>query len=164
MSYNSMLECTSTITIKGLEFFFPSKEDFESLGFIFHGIGDNVRSQVTLPEGWTVRSSELGIPFFFDFIDFIDEKGRLRAFGYRGAFFGLLGCGSMQLYPRFTIAEKKKFFGPYTIYVKDFDGTCIFEAGKTFLEFLHYKKIYKKAEDYLNTNFPDWKDPTKYWD
>ena len=44
--------------------------------------------------------------------------------------------------------QKKLVIGEYV----DSDGTE------------EYDKMLEKAESYLNENYPDWKNPLKYWD
>lgn len=141
----------------------PSKEAFEALGFIFEDIDDDILCKATLPKGWKLKASENEYG-----TDLIDEKGRKRGSSfYKGAFYDR--NGHMNLSQRFNIAynatNPEKWEGPYTVLVKDADGTILFTAGK-------YEKIYSdeycalmdQAEEYLRTNYPEWKDPTKYWD
>ena len=45
------------------------------------------------------------------------------------------------------------------------DDTILYTAGqcKNAIS-LECDELMSKAEEYLNTNYPGWKDPTKYWD
>ena len=170
MSYNSMLESTSAkettkiseilksieiqtnTTCKLPQCMSPSQEDFESLGFTFEDIGDNEMYGSSLPNGWTIQQAK-------DCLFLVDEKNRKR-----GHIFYLNSYIFMDLFRRFSINQHivgKSFLSPYKVFVGDFDGTCIFEAGKSTF---HYDALVSKAEDYLNTNYPEWKDPLKYWD
>ena len=53
---------------------------------------------------------------------------------------------------------------PINVVVTDADGSVIFNAGqckKAYSE--ESNKLVAKAEEYLNSNYPEWKDVTKYW-
>jgi len=140
----------------------PSKEAFESLGFTFEDIGDDVLYKATLPDGWELNSDD----GYWTYL--IDEKGRERgSYFYKGAFYDR--SGHMNLSQRFhatyDAADPETWKGPYTISVKDADDSIIFTAGKC--ERTHsaeYEKLMEQAKDYLRTNYPEWEDPTKYWD
>lgn len=140
----------------------PSKEAFEAFGFIFEDIDDDVLYKATLPDGWKL-DSEGG---YWTYI--IDDKGRKRGSSfYKGAFYDRKG--SMSLYPRFQVTciatdpESRK--GPFTVSVKDADDTILFTAGECDEAYSdECRELMNKAEDYLKSNYPAWKDPTKYWD
>ena len=142
----------------------PSKEAFEGLGFSFEDIdGDDVLCKATLPDGWKLKGDGGG---YWTYL--IDEKGRQRgSYFYKGAFYDR--SGHMNLSQRFHAtydpADPEKWEGPYTVSVKDADGTIIFTAGKcdkTYSD--EYEELMKQAKDYLRTNYPEWEDSTKYWD
>ena len=139
----------------------PSKEDFESLGFTFKDIGDDVLYQATLPDGWTLKSDG-----YWTYL--IDEKGRERgSYFYKGAFWDR--SGHMNLHTRFRVCEghtnSDDCDSPIKIYAKDADGTVIFDAGQCKEYYADgYEDKIKKAVEYLDTNYPEWNDPTKYWD
>ena len=48
--------------------------------------------------------------------------------------------------------------------VKDADGTIIFEAGQCKGYGEEYDVLVQKAQEYLDANYPEWEDETKYWD
>lgn len=141
----------------------PSKEAFENLGVTFEDIGDDVLYKATLPDGWKLKGDGGG---YWTYI--IDEKGRERgSYFYKGAFYDR--SGHMNLSHRFRVtcdaADPEKWKGPYTVSVKDADGTIIFTAGKC--ERTHsqeYNALMNQCTTYLRTNYPEWEDPTKYWD
>lgn len=140
---------------------YPSKEVFEAFGFTFKDIDDPILYQASLPEGWLLKK-ENGY-----WTNLIDEKGRKRGnFFYKGAFYDR--NGSMKLFQRFSIKEEatipEKWEGPYIISVKDSDGNTIFTAGKCDKLFSdEYNKLIDQAKEFLHTNYPNWEDPTKYW-
>lgn len=140
----------------------PSKEAFESLGFTFEDIGDDVLYQATLPDGWTLKSDG----GYWTYL--IDEKGRERgSYFYKGAFYDR--SGHMNLSQRFHATyeniDPEDWDSPIKVHVKDADGTIIFDAGQCEKAYSdEYDKLMRTATEYLATNYPDWKDPTKYWD
>ena len=141
----------------------PSKEAFESFGFTFEDIGDDVLCKATLPDGWKLKADGGG---YWTYL--IDEKGRKRgSCFYKGASYDRNGY--MYLSRRFLItydaADPKKRQGPYNVSVKDADGTILFTAGKCDkTDSYEYEELIKLAKEYLRTNYPEWEDPTKYWD
>lgn len=140
----------------------PSKEAFEAFGFTFEDIGDDVLCKATLPDGWTLESDGEYCTYL------VDEKNRKRGiYFYKGAFYDR--SGHMNLLKRFRVicddANPETYEGPYTISAKDVDGTILFTAGKC--EELYsgeYYDLINLAEEYLDANYPEWEDPTKYWD
>lgn len=140
----------------------PNQETFEALGFTFKDVGDNVLFKATLPTGWTLKA-ECGY-----WTDIFDEKGRKRGNSfYKGAFYDR--NGQMSLSTRFHIesspADKKHWMGPFTIFVQDADGSVVFSAGKCrYFETDEYYQLIDEAKQYLHENYPDWENPTKYWD
>lgn len=141
----------------------PSKETFEALGFTFEDIGDDVLCKAALPDGWKLKADGGG---YWTYL--IDEKGRKRgSYFYKGAFYDRSGYMnlSQRFYATYDAADPENWEGPFTVLVKDADDTIIFTAGKCAkVHTDEYKKLMDKATDYLKTNYPDWEDPTKYWD
>ena len=142
----------------------PSKEAFEAIGFVFEDIDDDVLCKANLPDGWKLKHEE-GDGYW---TTLIDEKCRKRGNSfYKGAFYDREGL--MNLHRRFHVSEDvadlENWNGPYTISVKDADGTVLYTAGKC--DKIYSKEYYELmtlAKEYLDTNYPEWKEPTKYWD
>lgn len=140
----------------------PSKETFESLGFIFKDIGDDVMYQVTLPKGWTIKPSA----GYWSYL--VDEKDRRRGSSfYKRTYF--THRGNMHLVQRFhkdfEYDDPESMNSPVNVYVIDYDGTIVFRAGQA--KEAYSKEFYElmnKANEYLIANYPDWNNPTKYWD
>lgn len=139
----------------------PNKETFVNLGFEFKTIPNNSLYLATLPEGWKSVADE---DFF---VNLIDENG------YEKGFYIHYNCNnSMELNTRFYISPE---FDPddrakNSIYcfVKDrINGKILFSSGTYHYYssniFDKFQKI-GKAKTFLNENYPDWEDPTKYWD
>ena len=139
----------------------PTQEAFEALGFTFEDIGDSVLFKATLPDGWCLE--EAGGYW----TNLIDEKGRKRgSYFYKSAFYDR--DGNMRLSQRFHATydaeSPEKREGPYTVSVKDADGTILFTAGQCQKAYSdEFDKLMEQAEEFLHTNYPEWKDPTKYW-
>ena len=141
-------------------------DSFIALGFQFesHAIHKELYN-ATLPKGWTMHEETNGAFHLFD------EKGRRRVSGDMSHIF--MGMG---LDRRYDIREsynnkENRFF----ISVVDWDGTILFtttgqckvrlaptETGFERTE--EYKGIIKEYQTFIQNNFPDWQDPTKYWD
>jgi len=139
----------------------PNKESFETVGFVFEDIGDDILYKATLPEGWRLKYTDSGCS------DIIDDKGRKRgASFYKGAFYDR--CGNMRLRQRYIAGYEhinpENYKSPITVFVSDFDGKILFTAGKCAHPYCEeYKKLKKECENFLNELYPEWKDVTKYW-
>lgn len=141
----------------------PSRKVFETLGFSFTDIGDDVLFQATLPDGWTLKADRGGYCTYL-----IDEKGRTRgSYFYKGAFYDR--SGNMSLDNRFCIdyerTDKNDRNSPIIVSVKDADGTIIFTAGqcdKLYSD--QYDNLRAEAREYLKANYPEWENPVMYWD
>lgn len=139
----------------------PSMDVYEALGFTFEDVGDDVLYQVSLPEGWTLKSDG-GY-----WTDLLDEKGRKRgSYFYKGAFWDR--NGHMFLVTRYYITyehiEKNNWQSPIKLYAMDRGGAILFDAGQCDDFYTpEYKELERKAELFLDTNYPEWKDVSKYW-
>ncbi len=135
-------------------FMIPNQEAFEKSGFIMeklkfsHGHANVYKS--TLPKGWKLRKSKQE-----HFIYFIDEKGRKR---------GYFDSDHMRLVPKYFLDWYNPFY-PVTVVVRDMDNHIYLLAGECEERYTEeFNQIISKAVDWLNSNYPEWKDPTKYWD
>ena len=140
----------------------PSREAFEALGFKFEDIADDpVLCKARLPEGWTLQSE--GRTAYI-----VDEKRRKRAKSfYNGTF--AERYGEMKLLPRYSLTYKhinpEKGSSPVKVCAVDADGTVIFETEKHAENYSdEYWKLYRQAESFLTSHYPDWEDGVKYWD
>ena len=137
----------------------PHKEMWESLGFVFTDIGDDALYGAKLPEGWTAMQ-DIPSNFFYIF----DGKGTERAiFYYQPA----KKDAEMKMNNRFDIAfnvnQDVVFIDfIYKVYVWDslykrivYDAGCGSET--------EFSELKAKARNWLNSNYPGWEDPTKYW-
>lgn len=145
---------------------YPSKEAWESLGFVFlDNPSNNYVYDVKCPEGWIMRKKE-----YAEIIEIIDEKGRLR-----GSLIPHMQGPFMCLRNRYEVCStyykdegiEEVYFGNATekLYVA---GTIQERPGMSEEE---SQALYEKlsllramAEKYAQDNFPDWKNPLLYWD
>lgn len=140
----------------------PDTATFESLGFKFKDIeGDSAFCTVTIPNGWHMPSS-----YDFGKSYICDEKGRKRA--------------SIEL-----IANTPNPYGKMTLLCRykvstDFDVTEREDAvvavdttndAKLYCSPYVYHmlgetldKYWNEAEEFLDANYPNWRDPLQYWD
>lgn len=140
----------------------PSRKAFETLGFTFTDIDDDVLCQATLPNGCTLKGDGGGYCTYL-----IDDKGRTRgSYFHNGAF---NRSAHMNLDSRFHIiydnTDKDDWNSPIIVSVKNADGTIVFTAGQCDEPYSkEYEKLYAKAKEYLKTNYPGWENPEMYWD
>lgn len=135
----------------------PDVEHFEKIGFRFYEIGDNVRFQTKLPEGCSIENGDHYWTKIFD------EKNRERAFFCYNSD-SKKRKGTTYLKHRFEISQKIKN-DEIKICVKDFDGKVLYNVGTCSNKYSYERYAFEqKAEDFLNENFPDWKDPNSYWE
>lgn len=139
----------------------PNKKSFESVGFTFEDVGDDVLYQATLPEGWKLEQTS---PYWNNLID---EKDRKRGYSFYENV--LERTGRMSLSRRFIISavftNSEDPQSSITVSVKDFNGTIVFPAGECNEFFTpEYETLIQKCTQFLESNYPEWKDPDKYWD
>lgn len=143
----------------------PSQAAFEALGFTFTDIGDSVLFEATLPEGWSTQEDP-GSSILWE--NLVDDKGRVRGkYCYKGACYDRYGRMSLSCRYHLTYqnTDPDNYDSPINVVVTDADGSVIFNAGQCKEAYSEeYEKLVAKAEEYLKSNYPDWKDVTKYWD
>lgn len=136
----------------------PQQESFKNLGFTLKNIEDENLCLATLPAGW--KSVANDGPWMF----LIDEKGRKRV-SY--AYYKSESC--MKLHNSLIIYSKSLSDNcscPSEVFVKNHATNKIlfvagqFEAG----DLEAFERLVISASKYLDEHYPDWKDPTKYWD
>lgn len=144
----------------------PNQETFESLGFDFFDAGDRVLINATLPEEWSTQRIT-GSNVLRE--NLIDDRGRIRGdYYYKRAYHDRDGhmklCGRYRQIYQYT--EPGNYSSPINVVAIDnVDGSVIFNAGQCEeLYSKEYEELVTKAEEYLNSNYPGWKDVTKYWD
>lgn len=139
--------------------FYPNRSAFESHGFTIEQ-NDNI-FLVTLPEGWDAVLSEAEKSSTL-----MDSKGNVRGTSKNKEGFGCY----ISLKPRFdvtyTYAEPQDPTSPVHVFVTDLlTGETIFEVGdceKPSSD--EFRQLVKKANEFLDSNYPGWSDECKYWD
>ncbi len=149
----------------------PSREAWEKLGFVFSDIeGDDVLCNAVLPEGWSIKATDHSM-----WNNIYDEKGNERgSMFYKAAFYDR--DAHMNLERRYHICTVDKD-GDSNIVEVYFGNSKekLFVAGE--LEHnpdapsAERRKFYDEEEklrelaiEYANENYPEWEDPTAYWD
>jgi hypothetical protein len=142
----------------------PSRAAFETLGFKFTDINDSVLVDAILPDGWSIQPKENR------WNDLVDDKGRIRgSYYYCSKFYDRSGL--MELNCRYCRTSKyidpNDFRSPVNVVVTDAckNDAIIFNAGQCQkIESDEWHRLREIAESYLNSNWPEWEDPEKYWD
>ena len=62
---------------------------------------------------------------------------------------------------RYHVAD---FVASQMVCVVDHDNTIVKELGKAEYGTQEYYKLYQKGYEFLDANYPDWKNPNAYWD
>ena len=143
----------------------PSQAAFEALGFTFTDIDDDVLFEATLPEGWSTQETP-GSSILWE--NLVDNKGRIRgSYCYKGTPYNQSGYMSLSCRYRSTYqyTDPNNYDSPINVVVTDADGSVIFNAGQCKEAYSEeYDMLIAKTKEYLKSNYPEWKDVTKYWD
>jgi hypothetical protein len=145
------------------------REALEAEGFKFLGPveGDDLFQYVVFPEGWTKRRTEHHM-----YTDLVDPQSRTRgSIGYKVAFYDDRWA-NFSLYCRYTVGYEE---GAHTVADR---GTPV--EGENYGKVLHRVPFARKADggvkdydeyeasrkactDWLAEHYPNWQDPTSYW-
>ena len=133
----------------------------EKAGVVFGDIvkDDEIFQNVELPRGWKKVATDHSM-----WSKLIDDKGRERAsIFYKAAFYDR--SAHISLSTRYTVSSYEN--DEYAV-VKD--GEKVIFKSQPF-ELVNGKPTYesrderdKEAENWLNKNYPDWQNPSKYFD
>ena len=138
-----------------------TREQLTAIGFKFGNDVDDLFVECELPKGWTKRATDHAMHS-----ELLDDKGRRRAWiFYKAAFYDRVA--NMQMARRFSVQVYKPVPNKpqcYQCVVLDGD-TEVFNAG----EWCNDKDavclvVEKPAFDWLQANYPDWKNVWAYWD
>lgn len=149
------------------------RADLEKLGFQFGEDADDLFVNVTMPTGWSKRA-------FGDhamWSDLLDDRGRKRgAIFYKAAFYDRRAF--LRLESRYSIsrydacapngtpvtAEAAAHAGHYRMAIMD-NGAAIHVVGVRARDDYDLSKEHEsEARAWLRQRFPNWEDPTAYWD
>lgn len=146
----------------------PGREAFEKVGFRWGAIIDDLFVSATLPAGWVRRGSDHAMWSYID-----DDKGRERVrIFYKAAFYDRSASASLSGRISTQMLYGDSAFDKDTGLAKDEQAAIALFDGKEV-----YRTPAVKSGDYrvsrpldeqvlawLAANYPDWTDPTAYWD
>lgn len=158
------------VTKNNLEY---TKQQYEKMGIVILEEYDSLLYRVQLPEGWKLVPTGHHL-----WNDIFDDKGRKRiSYFYKAAFWDRDAFSNFVCRYGFTIQPfdeynsdatyEERMFKPWRLYVTD-NG----EKIKLLKEVtVSTKSEYYKLEDelknigiqYMNENYPEWKDINAYW-
>lgn len=134
------------------------KDMFESIGFQFENIKNELCHKVILPDGWQFNSISERDTYFH----IIDKKKQNRA-----TLMILPDYINLYVLTRYCLLDKyidneKTAIGVFAI--DSINGTELYYAGSYKNGGLHmFERLTRKAHEYLNNHYPDWQNPTMYW-
>ena len=143
-----------------------SRPDLQAVGFQFGADVDDLFVSVTLPAGWKKVPTKSSY-----WTDLVDEKGRKRAdIFYKAAFYDRVAHIRFSM-RYFYHDEPVGGWGQDNYRKLPFHYT-VCDGKKILWESPHFARedyaageLYKKqASDFINENYPDWKNPLAYWD
>ena len=156
-----------------------TKKDFEAMGIVFGRDIDDLFCEAQLPEGWEKRPTDHSM-----WSDLVDDKGRKRAaIFYKAAFYdrraslSIVGRFSHEVKPVLGYDNPDYRTGEWHVVVLDC-GEPVWEADQRvapepnaskdkegWLAWLDSKDaLYKLSEAWLDEHYPEWREPTSYWD
>ena len=130
---------------------------FQKLGFTFDSSNDKIK-KITLPKGWSIISNQSSSMI-------LDSKNRRRMFSSKDFF---AKSDNVKLLTRYMVSSKRVAndrFSPILVYVSDSDRNMIKSIGLCgTYNSQDYNSLVEQAENYLDKNFPGWRNPKSYWD
>jgi len=148
---------------------YDTKAVLEAAGFKFVCVvpDDPMFQVVEMPKGWQKKATDHSM-----WSNLVDDKGRVRAsIFYKAAFYDR--SAHMNLVSRFGVSrdyDREKKEGVAVAVVKD-GANVIFTTEPVKLPAREDKNYYeigddaqKKAVEWLDQQYPDWKNPGAYWD
>lgn len=148
-----------------------TREQLEKIGIKFGEQVDDLFVRVQLPQGWKIVPTAHSM-----WSHLVDDKGRERAgIFYKAAFYDRDAHISLsqrfvptQEYIHDTPPPKHEYKSPDRIqYVAKDCGKVVFTAGELSYEDRNWDAqdaLKKQVRQWLNQNFPQWEDPTVYWE
>ncbi len=148
------------------------REPYEKLGFVFGGpTGDGIFQEVTFPAGWKKVPTDHDM-----WTDIVDDKGRKRGgIFYKAAFYDR--SAHADLSARFGVGRDYSHEWPDVI-VRVFDAAGIVDkqvsglpkedwSGDRDVAMAAGQKqdaAIEELREWLNAEYPEWRDVTKHWD
>lgn len=140
---------------------YPSKDIFEDIGFKFEKVDSDLFYKAILPDGWAL------IPDISAVTNIVDTSNNIRgSITFYTNFNIFEKLASMELYTRYkVITAYDENLKPFIKVIDSKSDDILFKSeqfdDKNSTQFLQFNKF---CIDYLNTNFPNWEDVSKYWD
>lgn len=141
-----------------------TRSRLESLGFVFDNrpVGNELFIKVKFPAGWKKVPTDHSM-----WTDLVDDRGRKRGgLFYKAAFYDR--HAHLSLTRRFSTGidytDKMSNEEKYICCIFD-QGVAVHivgTAGKQ--DWTAQDKLDKDAKEWLRENYPNWEDPTAYWD
>lgn len=145
------------------------RKKLEDLGFVFGEAQDDIFTYVQFPEGWTKKPTGHSM-----WSDLLDDKGRKRAsIFYKAAFYDRNAHMSLNCKISYSrVMEHHDNYVPNGIKYFVTDGESVLYETQLALVEQMYEGDYwdlesaaeKNAREWVEKNYPDYRDPTAYWD
>lgn len=143
----------------------PNKEAFINVGFTFEKCTLKDKIKVYLPENWTIKEENGVLRYFYD------QKNRLRGeilHEYKSLYCDFKGeiCLRRRFHPSYIYKNKNYVNSVVIVFIEDTDGKMVLKIGecRNVFDCKEFDELMTKAKEYLNRNYPDWKNPSSYWD
>lgn len=135
-----------------------TRETLKQMGITLGAEVDDLFVEAQLPDGWTKRATDDAM-----WSDLLDEKGRRRAaIFYKAAFYDR--NAHMSLCLRYRCDCYEPCDDGYSTVVKDGDTAIQVIGARWKGDYKLGEEHYNQAVDWLDSHYPDWKDPLAYWD
>lgn len=151
-----------------------TKQQYERMGIKIIEEYDDLFYTVELPEGWEIKVTEHSM-----WNDVVDNNGRKRiSFFYKGAFYDRDAFSNFERRYSFTISPfddyksdvgyQERKFKPWRLFITDC-GEKVRELKEmvaiTDEEYFKIDDVLKEVGvQYLDENYPEWRDINAYWD
>ena len=156
-----------------------TREDFEAMGVVFGESVDDLFCEAQLPEGWEKKPTDHSM-----WSDLVDDKGRKRgSIFYKAAFYdrraslNVVGRFGHSVEPALGYDHPDYRTSEWRVVVLDCEEV-VWEAEQRvppepnasenregWLAWLDSKDaLYELSEAWLKEHYPEWRDPTAYWD
>lgn len=150
-----------------------TKSQYEKMGISILGEHDDLFYDVQLPEGWYIKATDHTM-----WNDLIDNNGRKRAqFFYKAAFYDRRAFINFKTRYHITVEHTAPSGADYDIWIKSdmqgfakdgeyviFSTRCVPGAEDFDEERRINEELYAELEQFMEVNYPDYKDINSYWD
>ena len=151
-----------------------TKEYYTKMGIEIVEDYDDLFWSVKLPEGWEIRATDHTM-----WNELVDDKGRVRAvFFYKAAYYDRNAFINFETRFKVEVDHCADYEAVgYTVWKEsDFQGTvkdgdkvlfsteCIPATGDYLKDEELKKPLWKKLEEFMEANYPDYEDVCAYWD